>query len=358
MARDEYWVRLALDPDRLWTAPVGASGHEDGTCASAVAAEPGRLDWVAPIPLSAVVAMEVDDRTHAEDLRMLTRDVPNRLLPAAPVTVNRRASVPLPCEAIRGTGWRLPVELDEIQGAMSAAVWAAWDALPEDRARRDAVLSAMAGDGEALSPTAPWLRAPWLALDGPRPRKPWLAQEFETRPSPERALWSNAPHVLRHNSPARVAVEQLTRRMVSADETWSGREWGAWARAVLRPDGPGLAVAVALLQDDLDGLGHFARAWGRGGISLEPGSPWADAVLGAAVLIGWRNGFASTPVRLRGGARRREAVARLAMAAAWDQRGEPPAPVGGASARPRGTAEPMTPPRPAPSPLDRGSPAP
>ncbi len=343
VAGDECWVRLALDPDRLWTAPVGASGHEDGTCASAVPAGAGRLDWVAPIPLSAVAAVEVDERMHPGNLRMLIRHGLKLSLPEDVAAANPRASVTLPCEAQRG-GWRLPAELNEVQGAMSAAVWAAWDALPEDRARRDAVLSAMAGEGESLSPTAPWLRPPWLA------------KEVSARPSPERALWSNAPHVLRSSWRADAALERVGHHMEAAGDGGRGREWTAWARAVLSGEvtvfehelvpaasGPGLAVMVALLKNDLEGLGQFVREWGGDGTLFKPGSPWADAVLGAAVLLGWGKGFSLISADLRGDAMRREAVARLAMAASWDQPGEPPAPAGRAAARPGNPQRPRGP---------------
>lgn len=312
-ARNIVAVRLAFDEKKLplfqstqqGTVPVIESLSKQDEA-------PVGTRWIAPIPLYAVMRLEVISSEEKARLHAMASQISNVSLPDIEITVGTTEVFPVPIQksAIANPSHvELPEALNATHGAMAMAAWA----VPRVDPWIEMLKSALNLDAEEVTRKIMDLDVQWLHV-------PWFHDHTSTRCNPEATLWRAALATMRNpntagKSPAHIAKGiarhacdegagamaedwlDHTQRIVAAEESFS-------------PDanGAGLAIQLVLLRPEPVDF----KAWSKDLPWLSPATWWA-----ASTLCGWRHGYRALDKRFRGDAAFREFLTTHALKASW-----------------------------------------
>lgn len=274
----------------------------------------GGLEWLAPIPLYAVVKLEVKSPQEKARIRAMSKQFSNVSLPDAEFVVGSSESLPVPMEPTESNEAHLielPNRLDAVQGAMAMAIWG----VPHIESWIEALRHALSLDAESTSRKmwdldAPWLRFPWLLEQMP------CSQEFDTK------LWEAAVTFQYKNvrSPNKL-VESIAQQFEDDNTCGEVQRWAQKTERLLSAKesfGPiiseaGLAIQLVLLRADPTDF----RTWSVDLPALSPATLWAGAM-----LCGWRHGYRALDNHFRGTANLREFLTTRALVASWISKGK------------------------------------
>ncbi|MCY4610634.1 MAG: alpha-ketoglutarate-dependent dioxygenase AlkB [Gammaproteobacteria bacterium] len=268
--------------------------------------------WVAPIPLYAVMRLEVISSEEKARLHAMAGQISNVSLPDIEITVGATKVFPVPTQEstiAHPSHVELPETLNAVHGAMAMAVWA----VPRVDPWIDTLQSALNLDAEETTRKIMDLDVQWLHV-------PWLHDHTSASCNPEATLWRAALATMRSPSttgmsPAQVA-EMIARHACNEGAGEMAKDWLDHTRRIVAaegsfsPDatGAGLAIQLVLLRPEPVDF----KAWSRDLPWLPPATWWA-----ASVLCGWRHGYRALDKRFRGDAAFREFLTTHALKASW-----------------------------------------